>query len=109
MRSLWRRMIAQYSAIAASIKSCNLRSDRHWPETCAVHAQCRRPSSSGIRFAGTGAPRPRQSAYECPFPWILSLIASGVGSRMGPTGPYLGTATVTLHSQWKSTPFCDEN
>jgi len=28
---------------------------------------------------------------------------------MGPTGPYLGTAIVTLHSQWKSTPFSDEN
>ena len=28
---------------------------------------------------------------------------------MGPTGPYLGTATVTLSSPRKSTPFCDEN
>ena len=28
---------------------------------------------------------------------------------MGPTGPYLGTATVTLHSQRKSSPFCKEN
>jgi len=33
----------------------------------------------------------------------------GVGSRMGLTGPYLGTATVTLQSPQKSTPLCDEN
>jgi hypothetical protein len=29
--------------------------------------------------------------------------------RIGPTGPYLGTATVTLSSAQKSTPFCEEN
>jgi hypothetical protein len=27
----------------------------------------------------------------------------------GANGPYLGMATVTLHSERKSTPFCDEN
>jgi hypothetical protein len=36
-------------------------------------------------------------------------IASGAGSRSGPTGPDLGMATVTLPSRRKSTPFCDEN
>jgi hypothetical protein len=36
-------------------------------------------------------------------------IAGGAGSRTGPIGPYLGTATVTLQSPQKSTPLCDEN
>ena len=36
-------------------------------------------------------------------------IASGRESRMGPTGPYLSMATVTLSSPQKSTPFRDEN
>jgi putative transposase len=41
--------------------------------------------------------------------WSDIPIASGAGSRMGPIGPYLGTATVTPPSPQKSTPFCDEN
>jgi hypothetical protein len=46
----------------------------------------------------------RHPAPSPPMP-RSGTIAGGAGSRMGPIGPYLGTATVTLQSPWKSTPF----
>src|SRR5208282_66622 len=39
--------------------------DRRWPATCAARVRYRRPSSSGIRFAGTG--RAVQRSIVSPF------------------------------------------
>ena len=41
--------------------------------------------------------------------WHLDEVYLKIDGRLGPTGPYLGTATVALQSPRKSTPFCDEN
>jgi hypothetical protein len=66
------------------------------------------PSKKSVRRIKTKVNELLTPAVTPPKP-RSGTIASGARSRIGPTGPYLGTATVTLSSPQKSTPFCDEN
>jgi hypothetical protein len=53
-------------------------------------------------FSVATARRHHRSPAVAPLP-------AGQDPGWGPSSPYLGTATVTLSSPQKSTPFCEEN
>jgi RNA-directed DNA polymerase len=98
-------------SIRATIRSLNI--SRQTPGTLTEIAEQINPLLRGwIGYYGRFSP----SALAALADYVKSEaegrsggIAGGAESRMWPISPYLGTATVTLQSPRKSTPFCDEN
>jgi hypothetical protein len=83
---------------------------REWPQASQAFSRAQPRSFWGFCRATFEDPfRLRRHQAPSPPKPRSGGIASGVDPGMGSTGPYLGTATVTLHSPRKSTPFCDEN